>query len=166
MTRSRSSTPKAIPGFSPRTAASSRSTAISTTRGRIPTQRGSWRSLCAATYRRRWHPRTTQNRRRTRGRTTTRRTEGKRRRTREKPRRTRARRTRAPRTRKTRRTTARSEERRVGKEWRSRCDWSSDVCSSDLEGQRASDEGRGKSHEGREREGRERQGRERQEGRR
>src|SRR5476649_909693 len=26
----------------------------------------------------------------------------------------------------------RSEERRVGKEWRSRCDWSSDVCSSDL----------------------------------
>src|ERR1044072_8253934 len=28
---------------------------------------------------------------------------------------------------------ARSEERRVGKEGRSRCDWSSDVCSSDLE---------------------------------
>src|SRR5260221_302920 len=28
----------------------------------------------------------------------------------------------------------RSEERRVGKECRSRCDWSSDVCSSDLEG--------------------------------
>src|SRR5476649_2398430 len=27
---------------------------------------------------------------------------------------------------------ARSEERRVGKECRSRCDWSSDVCSSDL----------------------------------
>src|SRR4030095_9267408 len=27
----------------------------------------------------------------------------------------------------------RSEERRVGEEWRSRCDWSSDVCSSDLE---------------------------------
>src|SRR5579875_2446395 len=27
----------------------------------------------------------------------------------------------------------RSEERRVGKECRSRCDWSSDVCSSDLE---------------------------------
>src|SRR5947207_102316 len=27
----------------------------------------------------------------------------------------------------------RSEERRVGKEWRSLCDWSSDVCSSDLE---------------------------------
>src|SRR5947207_1571852 len=27
---------------------------------------------------------------------------------------------------------ARSEERRVGKEWRSLCDWSSDVCSSDL----------------------------------
>src|SRR5438034_308352 len=26
----------------------------------------------------------------------------------------------------------RSEERRVGKEWRSLCDWSSDVCSSDL----------------------------------
>src|ERR1044072_1884082 len=26
----------------------------------------------------------------------------------------------------------RSEERRGGKEWRSRCDWSSDVCSSDL----------------------------------
>src|SRR5476649_2243403 len=29
---------------------------------------------------------------------------------------------------------ARSEERRVGKECRSRCDWSSDVCSSDLKG--------------------------------
>src|SRR5579875_2896995 len=29
---------------------------------------------------------------------------------------------------------ARSEERRVGKECRSRCDWSSDVCSSDLSG--------------------------------
>src|SRR5476649_2129824 len=29
---------------------------------------------------------------------------------------------------------ARSEERRVGKECRSRCDWSSDVCSSDLDG--------------------------------
>src|SRR5215211_1176723 len=29
----------------------------------------------------------------------------------------------------------RSEERRVGKECRSRCDWSSDVCSSDLGGQ-------------------------------
>src|SRR5438132_463290 len=28
--------------------------------------------------------------------------------------------------------TERSEERRVGKEWRSLCDWSSDVCSSDL----------------------------------
>src|SRR5262252_68455 len=28
---------------------------------------------------------------------------------------------------------SRSEERRVGKECRSRCDWSSDVCSSDLE---------------------------------
>src|SRR5476649_2702300 len=28
--------------------------------------------------------------------------------------------------------TSRSEERRVGKECRSRCDWSSDVCSSDL----------------------------------
>src|SRR5882672_5693677 len=28
----------------------------------------------------------------------------------------------------------RSEERRVGKECRSRCDWSSDVCSSDLPG--------------------------------
>src|SRR5476649_654422 len=28
---------------------------------------------------------------------------------------------------------ARSEERRVGKECRSRCDWSSDVCSSDLD---------------------------------
>src|SRR5436190_564685 len=28
--------------------------------------------------------------------------------------------------------TFRSEERRVGKEWRSLCDWSSDVCSSDL----------------------------------
>src|SRR5476649_331322 len=28
--------------------------------------------------------------------------------------------------------TVRSEERRVGKECRSRCDWSSDVCSSDL----------------------------------
>src|SRR5882672_1369308 len=28
----------------------------------------------------------------------------------------------------------RSEERRVGKECRSRCDWSSDVCSSDLDG--------------------------------
>src|SRR5947207_2528725 len=27
---------------------------------------------------------------------------------------------------------SRSEERRVGKEWRSLCDWSSDVCSSDL----------------------------------
>src|SRR5215204_147152 len=31
-----------------------------------------------------------------------------------------------------RRTPARSEERRVGKECRSLCDWSSDVCSSDL----------------------------------
>src|SRR5476649_1627672 len=30
-------------------------------------------------------------------------------------------------------THGRSEERRVGKECRSRCDWSSDVCSSDLE---------------------------------
>src|SRR5947207_2989704 len=30
------------------------------------------------------------------------------------------------------RSTKRSEERRVGKEWRSLCDWSSDVCSSDL----------------------------------
>src|SRR5882672_9772451 len=30
------------------------------------------------------------------------------------------------------RTRPRSEERRVGKECRSRCDWSSDVCSSDL----------------------------------
>src|SRR5882672_5266593 len=30
------------------------------------------------------------------------------------------------------RTRKRSEERRVGKECRSRCDWSSDVCSSDL----------------------------------
>src|SRR5215204_1345100 len=30
----------------------------------------------------------------------------------------------------------RSEERRVGKECRSRCDWSSDVCSSDLNDQR------------------------------
>src|SRR5437588_631361 len=29
-------------------------------------------------------------------------------------------------------TAMRSEERRVGKEWRSLCDWSSDVCSSDL----------------------------------
>src|SRR5262252_1205240 len=29
--------------------------------------------------------------------------------------------------------TMRSEERRVGKECRSRCDWSSDVCSSDLD---------------------------------
>src|SRR5882672_5752723 len=35
----------------------------------------------------------------------------------------------------------RSEERRVGKECRSRCDWSSDVCSSDLD---ALEEGRGK----------------------
>src|SRR5918997_955511 len=32
-----------------------------------------------------------------------------------------------------RRSTARSEERRVGKECRSLCDWSSDVCSSDLD---------------------------------
>src|SRR4030095_13864623 len=32
-------------------------------------------------------------------------------------------------------TSNRSEERRVGKECRSRCDWSSDVCSSDLFGQ-------------------------------
>src|SRR5476649_2409405 len=31
----------------------------------------------------------------------------------------------------------RSEERRVGKECRSRCDWSSDVCSSDLHGRDA-----------------------------
>src|SRR5476649_1274984 len=31
----------------------------------------------------------------------------------------------------------RSEERRVGKECRSRCDWSSDVCSSDLRHRRA-----------------------------
>src|SRR6476646_8676218 len=35
-------------------------------------------------------------------------------------------------TRKTSTMLARSEERRVGKECRSRCDWSSDVCSSDL----------------------------------
>src|SRR6476646_4823953 len=34
-------------------------------------------------------------------------------------------------------TPGRSEERRVGKECRSRCDWSSDVCSSDLGGVRA-----------------------------
>src|SRR4029453_7630966 len=32
------------------------------------------------------------------------------------------------------RASVRSEERRVGKGWRSRCDWSSDVCSSDLLG--------------------------------
>src|SRR5438132_1022127 len=31
----------------------------------------------------------------------------------------------------------RSEERRVGKEWRSLCDWSSDVCSSDLDEDRS-----------------------------
>src|SRR5215218_1305904 len=36
----------------------------------------------------------------------------------------------------------RSEERRVGKECRSRCDWSSDVCSSDLLDQAAGDRGR------------------------
>src|SRR5476649_139986 len=33
----------------------------------------------------------------------------------------------------------RSEERRGGKEWRSLCDWSSDVCSSDLASCRAAD---------------------------
>src|SRR5215211_4786400 len=37
-----------------------------------------------------------------------------------------------PRTSRTAPLTMRSEERRVGKECRSRCDWSSDVCSSDL----------------------------------
>src|SRR5476649_271181 len=44
----------------------------------------------------------------------------------------------------------RSEERRVGKECRSRCDWSSDVCSSDLigdgEGVRAEDEAGQEAH--------------------
>src|SRR5215211_5056583 len=35
--------------------------------------------------------------------------------------------------------TPRSEERRVGKECRSLCDWSSDVCSSDLGDERAND---------------------------
>jgi len=34
----------------------------------------------------------------------------------------------------------RSEERRVGKECRSRCDWSSDVCSSDLINKKKFDE--------------------------
>src|SRR5476649_924627 len=38
-----------------------------------------------------------------------------------------------PRTRPSAWSIARSEERRVGKECRSRCDWSSDVCSSDLD---------------------------------
>src|SRR5215211_6617330 len=35
--------------------------------------------------------------------------------------------------------TSRSEERRVGKECRSLCDWSSDVCSSDLDDEPADD---------------------------
>src|SRR5476649_2831926 len=48
----------------------------------------------------------------------------------------------------------RSEERRVGKECRSRCDWSSDVCSSDLdEGRLAAPRNAGYTHEQAERNG-------------
>src|SRR5579875_2450090 len=44
--------------------------------------------------------------------------------------------------------TARSEERRVGKECRSRCDWSSDVCSSDLEQKQRGDATEGNDQPG------------------